>query len=61
IWGANSQGVGNLGGGVEYRLTPNVGFFMDCRWLYGTSDFCDSTKGDVISMTLTRIGMRFAF
>jgi hypothetical protein len=61
IWGANSQGVGNIGGGIEYRITPNVGLFMDCRWLYGMSDLCNSSKGEVLSMTLTRIGMRFAF
>lgn len=61
IWGQHSQGVGNLGGGVEYRLTQNIGCFMDCRWLYGTSDFCDSSSAAIISMTLTRVGVRFAF
>jgi hypothetical protein len=50
-WGPASQGDGNVGGGLEYRVTPNVGLFADCRWLYGTQ----------LSMALPRVGMRFAF
>ena len=50
-WGPSSQGDGNVGGGLEYRVTPNIGLFADCRWLYGTQ----------LSMALPRVGMRFAF
>ncbi len=51
-WGPSSQGDGNIGAGVEYRFTRNVGLFVDCRWLYG---------GSTLSMALPRAGFRFAF
>jgi hypothetical protein len=53
-WSDVTQGNGNLGGGLEYRFTPNVGLFADCRWLYGTG------RG-VLSEALPRVGLRFAF
>lgn len=53
-WAVVTQGNGNLGGGLEYRFTPNVGLFADCRWLYGTD------RG-VLSEALPRVGIRFAF
>jgi len=55
-WGTASQGDGNVGGGVEYRFTPNIGLFADCRWLYG-----GSTSAGQLSMALPRVGLRFAF
>lgn len=51
MWGASSQGDGNLGGGLEYRFNPNIGLFADCRWVYGTG----------LNMALPRVGLRFAF
>ena len=50
-WGITSQGDGNVGGGLEYRLTPKVGLFTDCLWLYGTG----------LSMARARAGLRFIF
>ena len=55
-WGNASQGDGNVGGGVEYRVTPNIGLFADCRWLYGGS----SSVGQ-LRYALPRVGLRFAF
>ena len=55
-WGTASQGDGNVGGGVEHRVTPNIGLFADCRWLYGGS----SSVGQ-LSYALPRVGLRFAF
>jgi hypothetical protein len=55
-WGTASQGDGNIGGGIEYRVTPNVGLFADCRWLYG-----GATNTGQFSMALPRVGLRFAF
>jgi hypothetical protein len=52
-WGNfRGQGNGNLGGGLEYRISPNIGTFIDCRYLYGN-------KG--LNESLSRIGLRFAF
>jgi len=49
-----SVGGGDVGGGLEYRFTENIGLFMDGRWFYSPDI---SNSGGVIS----RIGMRFAF
>ncbi|HLB34739.1 MAG TPA: hypothetical protein VJK54_10975 [Chthoniobacterales bacterium] len=54
-WGPASQGNGNVGGGLEYRLMKNVGFFTDCRWLYGNNGTMS------LSMAMPRIGMRLGF
>ncbi len=52
-WGAyRGQGNGNLGAGLEYRFTRNIGTFLDSRYLYGNNGLNES---------LTRIGVRFAF
>ena len=53
--GTGSQGDGNVGGGLEYRVTRNVGMFVDCRWLYGNN----SSKS--LSQAMPRVGLRFAF
>jgi hypothetical protein len=53
IWGNNrGQGDGNVGGGLEYRITRSVGVFGDYRWLYGNNG---------LSENLFRAGVRFAF
>ena len=51
-WGPASQGDGNAGGGIEWRVLEHAGFFADCRWLYGTSG---------LSMALPRVGIRVNF
>ena len=53
--GAVSQGQVCVGGGLEYRITSNVGFFADCRWLYGEN----GSKS--LTMAMPRVGVRFAF
>ena len=55
-WGGGTQGDGNVGGGLEYRVSRNVGLFADCRWLYGGNE-----GGARLSMALPRMGVRFAF
>jgi hypothetical protein len=47
------HGFGNVGGGLEYRLTNNIGLFSDARWVYSS----DEPK----SAVLGRAGLRFAF
>jgi hypothetical protein len=51
-WGNQTQGDGNVGLGLDYRFTRNVGIFADSRYLYGNNG---------LSETLTRAGLRFAF
>jgi hypothetical protein len=50
-----SYGCGDVGGGLEYRITENIGLFGDARWVY-SPDF-NSNSGGV----LARTGLRFAF
>lgn len=47
------KGVGHVGGGLEIRLTDNIGIFGDARWLYSNIE----PKSGV----LARTGLRFAF
>ena len=52
-WGNHAaQGNGNVGGGLEYRFTKNVGIFVDSRYIYGNNGLNES---------LSRAGVRFAF
>ena len=46
--------AGTVGGGIEYRITKNIGIFTDARWLYNTSN---GNSGAV----LARTGIKFAF
>lgn len=50
-----SYGCGDVGGGLEWRFTENIGLFTDARWVY-SPDF-DGNSGGV----LARTGLRFAF
>lgn len=50
-WDGTTIGYGNVGGGVEYRITKNIGLFVDGRYFYGGS-------GNVGNL---RSGLRFAF
>ena len=54
-WGPVSQGDGNVGFGAEWRLLPHLGFFADCRWLYGSNGAAS------LSMALPRVGLRLSF
>ncbi len=51
--GGTGVGVGHVGGGLEYRLTDNIGLFVDSRWLYSGQE----PKNGCFS----RAGLRFAF
>ena len=46
--------AGTVGGGLEYRITDNIGIFADARWLYNPSV---SDSGAVVART----GIKFAF
>jgi hypothetical protein len=54
-WGPTSQGDGNVGGGIEWRFMSNLGFFADCRWLFG------NTGNFALSQALPRVGFRLSF
>ncbi len=49
--GRHSIGFGNVGAGLEYRLTNNIGLFSDGRYYYGGSGNVANIRG----------GLRFAF
>jgi hypothetical protein len=50
-WDGQCLGYGNVGGGLEYRVTKNIGLFADGRYFYGG-------VGNVGNF---RAGLRFAF
>ena len=50
-WNGHGTGYGNVGGGVEYRFTDNVGIFVDGRYFYGGT-------GNVANL---RSGLRISF
>lgn len=56
IYSDTSEGTlaGTVGGGIEYRITDNIGIFTDARWLYHTQN------GDS-GAVLARTGIKFAF
>ena len=47
----NPKGYGNVGAGVEYRVTDNIGLFVDGRYFYGETG----------NLANVRSGLRFAF
>jgi len=49
------QGFGHVGGGLEYRVTENIGVFSDARYLFSNVD------GLANSQLMWRYGLRFAF
>ncbi|CAN5740620.1 hypothetical protein BH09VER1_BH09VER1_10650 [soil metagenome] len=49
--GGQGTGFGNVGAGLEYRFTKNIGIFTDGRYYYGGT-------GNVADL---RAGLRFAF
>ena len=50
-WDGHGTGFGNVGGGLEYRFTDNIGIFTDARYYYGGT-------GNVANL---RSGLRIAF
>jgi len=50
-WDGTTLGYGNVGGGLEYRITKNLGIFADGRYYYGG-------PGNVANL---RSGIRIAF
>lgn len=49
IFDGKSTGFGDIGLGVEFRVTPNMGFFTDWRWEFtggnnGDNGFHDTTR-----------------
>lgn len=50
-WDGHGTGYGNVGAGLEYRVTDNVGIFCDGRYYYGGT-------GNVANL---RSGLRIAF
>lgn len=50
-WDGHGTGYGNVGGGLEYRFTDNIGVFVDGRYFYGGT-------GNVANL---RSGLRVAF
>lgn len=53
---AKSVGFGHVGGGIEYRVTKNIGIFSDARWL-----FTGNGNNDHSGAILGRAGVRVAF
>lgn len=50
-WDGKGVAYGNVGGGLEYRATKNLGIFVDSRYFYGGT-------GNVTNL---RAGVRLAF
>lgn len=50
-WNGHGTGYGNVGAGVEYRFTNNIGIFCDGRYFYGGT-------GNVANL---RSGLRISF
>jgi hypothetical protein len=51
----SGQGVGHVGGGLEYRLTENIGLFSDARYIFsGVNNLPNNNL-------MWRYGVRFAF
>ena len=51
--GTKDEGLGDVGGGLEYRFTPLIGLFSDVRY-----NFVNGPRNDFMS---TRFGIRYAF
>ncbi len=51
----SGQGFGHVGGGIEYRLTQNIGLFSDARYIYS------GVAGLANNNLMWRYGLRFAF
>ncbi len=51
--GRPGHGFGHVGGGLEYRITDNIGLFTDARYVYSS----ETPKNGVLGRT----GLRFAF
>jgi hypothetical protein len=56
----NNRGLGNIGGGFEYRFTPNIGIFGEAgyNWVGGGQHNFNSGVKDFVQ---ANFGFRFAF
>lgn len=43
-FGNTNTGFGSVGGGVEYRVTNNVGTFVDAKWLFGAPNYATTLQ-----------------
>jgi len=46
-WDGNCYGYGNVGGGLEYRFTKNIGIFADGRYFYGGVGNCANFRSGI--------------
>lgn len=53
LFNGQNVGFGDVGAGIEFRVTENIGIFSDWRW-----NFTGKNKNDVDT---TRAGLRFIF
>jgi len=56
----NNRGLANIGGGLEYRFTPNIGVFGEAgyNWVSGGQHSFNSSVKDFIQVNF---GLRYAF
>jgi hypothetical protein len=54
--GGNAFLEGHIGGGLEYRITPNVGLLGDGRY-----EWVDATRNSVPQFGAMRLGVNFVF
>ena len=52
-WNGTSAGIGDVGTGIEYRFTPNIGIFADWRYVFAGHNFN--------YFDTSRAGLRFIF
>ena len=57
---SNNRGVGNVGGGLEYRFTPHIGLFGEAgyNWVGGGNHNFNSSVKDFVQVNF---GLRYAF
>jgi hypothetical protein len=57
---SNNRGVGNVGGGLEYRFTPHIGLFGEAgyNWVGGGNHNFNSSVKNFVQVNF---GLRYAF
>ena len=57
---SNNRGVGNVGGGLEYRVTPHIGLFGEAgyNWVGGGNHNFNSSVKNFVQVNF---GLRYAF
>ena len=73
IWDGSGNGFGDVGLGVEFRVTPNIGIFTDWRWEFMGGHNNNNVNINNVNVTvntdskrhndvnMTRVGVRFVF